>query len=155
MPRRSAGILMYRRERGVLQLLLVHPGGPFWTRRDAGAWSIPKGEIGPDEDALHAAKREFHEELGIAPHGECRPLGEVKQKGGKIVTGFALPGDLDVNAIRSSVFEMEWPLRSGRRQSFPEVDRAAWFPVAEARARILPAQAAFIDRLLAIVPAKP
>lgn len=146
---------MYRQVDGRLQVLLAHPGGPFWARKDAGAWSIPKGEYGPDEDALTAAKREFLEELGIVPEGECRPLGEVKQKSGKIVTAFALAGDLDVGAIRPGTFEMEWPLKSGRRQSFPEVDRAAWFGIDEARRKILPAQAELIDRLLALVPAKP
>jgi predicted NUDIX family NTP pyrophosphohydrolase len=146
---------MYRRAGQAVQVLLVHPGGPFWARRDAGAWSIPKGEYGPDEDPLTAARREFVEELGIAPQGECHPLGEVKQKGGKIVTAFALEGNLDAGAISPGSFEMEWPPNSGRRQSFPEVDRAAWFEVAEARSKILPAQAAFIDRLLALVSPKP
>jgi predicted NUDIX family NTP pyrophosphohydrolase len=146
---------MYRCGGQALQVLLVHPGGPFWARRDAGAWSIPKGEYGADEDALTAARREFAEELGIAPQGECHPLGEVTQKGGKIVTAFALEGDLDAGAIRPGSFEMEWPPSSGRRQSFPEVDRAAWFEVAEARSKILAAQAAFIDRLLALVSPKP
>lgn len=146
---------MYRQVDGHLQVLLAHPGGPFWARKDAGAWSIPKGEYGPDEDALTAAKREFLEELGIVPEGECRPLGEVRQKSGKIVTAFALAGDLDAGAIVPGTFEMEWPLKSGRRQSFPEVDRAAWFGIDEARRKILPAQAELIDRLLALVPAKP
>lgn len=146
---------MYRRVRGALQILLVHPGGPFWARKDAGAWSIPKGEYGPDEDALAAAKREFAEELGLEAHGECRPLGEVRHRGGKIVTAFALAGDLDVDAIEPGIFEMEWPPKSGRFQRFPEIDRASWFSVDEARTKILPSQAALIDRLLAIVPAKP
>ena len=146
---------MYRQVEGRLQVLLAHPGGPFWARKDQGAWLIPKGEYGADEDALTAAKREFFEELGIALQGECRPLGEVKQKSGKIVTAFALAGDLDVGAVVPGTFEMEWPPKSGRRQSFPEVDRAAWFGAEEARRKIVPAQAAFIDRLLAIIPAKP
>lgn len=146
---------MYRQVEGRLQVLLAHPGGPFWARKDVGAWSIPKGEYGPDEDALSAAKREFLEELGLVPEGECRPLGEVKQKGGKIVTAFALAGDIDAAAIVPGTFEMEWPPRSGRRQSFPEVDRAAWFEIEEACRKILPAQAAFIERLIALVPAKP
>ena len=146
---------MYRRPSAGLQVLLVHPGGPFWARKDAGAWSIPKGEYGPDEDSLTAARREFREELGITPDGDCQPLGDVKQKGGKIVTAFALAGDLDVDVIKSSLFEMEWPPRSGQRQSFPEIDRAAWFPVEEARARILPAQIPLLDRLMALLPAKP
>lgn len=145
---------MYRRVRGVLELLLVHPGGPFWARKDAGAWSIPKGEYGPGEDALAAAKREFAEELGLEARGDCRPLGEVRQRGGKIVSAFALAGDLDVDAIKPGTFEMEWPPKSGRIRRYPEVDRAAWFPVEEARTKILPSQAELIDRLLAIVPAK-
>lgn len=146
---------MYRLVGGRLQVLLAHPGGPLWARKDKGAWSIPKGEYGPDEDPLTAAKREFSEELGMVPEGECRPLGEVKQKSGKIVTAFALAGDLDAGAIVPGTFEMEWPLKSGRRQSFPEVDRAAWFAIEDARRKILPAQAPFIDRLLVLVPAKP
>jgi predicted NUDIX family NTP pyrophosphohydrolase len=138
-----------------LRLLLVHPGGPFWARRDEGAWSIPKGEYGPDEDALAAARREFAEELGIAPQGQCHALGEVKQRGGKIVTAFAIEGNLDVGMIEPGSFEMEWPPRSGRMQQFPEVDRAAWFTVDEARVKILPSQAELIDRLLARLAAEP
>jgi predicted NUDIX family NTP pyrophosphohydrolase len=146
---------LYRQVDGRLQVLLAHPGGPFWARKDAGAWSIPKGEYGPEEQALEAARREFREELGIAPQGECQPLGEVTQKGGKIVTVFALEGDLDIDAIVPGTFEMEWPPKSGRRQSFPEVDRAAWFDIDEARSKIVSAQAAFLDRLAALVSAKP
>jgi predicted NUDIX family NTP pyrophosphohydrolase len=146
---------MYRRVESRLQVLLAHPGGPFWARKDAGAWSIPKGEYEAGEDALTAARREFREELGIAPQGECQPLGEVKQKGGKIVTAFALAGDLDAGAIVPGTFEMEWPPKSGRLQRFPEVDRAAWFDIDEARRKIVPAQAEFLDRLLAHGPAKP
>jgi predicted NUDIX family NTP pyrophosphohydrolase len=145
---------MYRRAHGVLQLLLVHPGGPFWAKKDAGAWSIPKGEYDADEDPLTAARREFAEELGVVPHGECRPLGDIRQRSGKTVTAFALEGDLDVAAITPGTFEMEWPPKSGRMQKFPEVDRAAWFPVEEARVKILSAQAELIDRLTAIVAAK-
>jgi predicted NUDIX family NTP pyrophosphohydrolase len=146
---------MYRRAHGRLQVLLAHPGGPLWARKDAGVWSIPKGEYEPDEDALTAAKREFFEELGLVPQGECQPLGEIRQKSGKIVTAFALAGDLDVNAIRPGTFEMEWPPKSGSKQSFPEVDRVAWCDVDEARRKILPAQSELIDRLLAVLPAKP
>jgi len=146
---------MYRRFQGRLQVLLAHPGGPFWARKDAGAWSIPKGEYGPEEDTLAAAQREFLEELGIVPQGQCQPLGEVTQKGGKVVTAFALQGDLDIDAIVPGTFEMEWPPKSGRRQRFPEVDRAAWFDLDEARSKIVPAQAAFLDRLVALVSAKP
>lgn len=146
---------MYRRAHGAVEILLAHPGGPFWARKDAGAWSIPKGEYEPDEDALAAAKREFAEELGIEPQGECHPLGEVRQKSGKIVTAFALAGDLDADAITPGVFEMEWPPHSGRMQSFPEVDRVQWFTAHAARTKIVPAQAVFIDRLLALISAKP
>jgi predicted NUDIX family NTP pyrophosphohydrolase len=146
---------MFRRVSGALEVLLVHPGGPFWAKKDAGAWSIPKGEYGPDEEPLAAARREFLEELGIVPQGECVSLGEVKQKGGKIVRAFALAGNLDVAAIVPGTFEMEWPPKSGQRQSFPEVDRAAWFDLDEASRKIVPAQAAFLDRLLALFPAKP
>src|SRR5262245_38607753 len=112
---------MYKREGGPLRLLLVHPGGPFWAKKDVGAWSIPKGEYEENEEPLAAAKREFAEELGSVPRGECQPLGEVRQRGGKIVTGFALEGDLDVGAIKPGQFEMEWPPHSGRIQSFPEI----------------------------------
>ena len=140
---------MYKREGKALRLLLVHPGGPFWAKKDAGAWSIPKGEYEADEDPLAAAKREFAEELGSVPRGECRELGEVKQRGGKIVTAFALEGDLDVTTINPSLFEMEWPPKSGRQQSFPEIDRAAWFTPEDARVKILESQRDFIDRLLA------
>lgn len=134
-----------------MRLLLVHPGGPFWAKKDRGAWSIPKGEFDADEEPLAAAKREFTEELGLALHGEGQSLGEVKQRGGKIVVAFALEGDLDVTAIRPGLFEMEWPPKSGRMQSFPEIDRAAWFSPDEARANILESQRDFIDRLLALV----
>lgn len=151
MSKRSAGILMYRRAGGGLHVLLVHPGGPFWAKKDAGAWSIPKGEYSDSEDALACAKREFAEELGRALDGEFRELGEVTQRGGKRVTAWAVEGEFDVDALASNTFELEWPPRSGRRRSFPEVDRAAWFTVQEARKRILPAQADFIDRLLALV----
>jgi predicted NUDIX family NTP pyrophosphohydrolase len=151
MPKRSAGILMYQHDGGALRLLLVHPGGPFWAKKDAGAWSIPKGEYGDGENALASAKREFAEELGRAPEGEFRELGEVTQRGGKRVTAWAVEGAFDVEALLSNTFELEWPPKSGRRQSFPEVDRAAWFAVGEARKKILPAQADFIDRLVALV----
>lgn len=147
MPLRSAGVLAYRRTSGALEVLLVHPGGPFWRHKDLGAWSIPKGEYGADEPADAAARREFAEELGTELSAPLHPLGDIKQRGGKIVTAFAAELDLDAEAISSSRFEIEWPLRSGRMQSFPEVDRAAWFTLDEARARINPAQVAFIDRL--------
>ncbi len=149
MAATSAGILMYRRRGSGIQVLLVHPGGPFWRNKDAGAWSIPKGEYTAQEDAEAAARREFGEELGLEASGELEPLGEVRQKGGKRVTAFALEGDLDPSAIRSNEFEMEWPPRSGRSQSFPEIDRAAWFTLVEARERILASQGPLLDRLAA------
>jgi predicted NUDIX family NTP pyrophosphohydrolase len=150
MARRSAGILLFRRGASGVEVLLVHPGGPFWARRDAGAWSIPKGEHDPDDvDPRACALREFEEETGTAPDpAELVELGEVRQKAGKVVAAWALEGDLDADAIRSNTFEMEWPPRSGRRQAFPEVDRAGWFEAAEAREKLVPAQAAFVDRLL-------
>jgi predicted NUDIX family NTP pyrophosphohydrolase len=151
MPKRSAGILMYRNAGGELRVLLVHPGGPFWAKKDAGAWSIPKGEYGDGEDTLACARREFAEELGRVPEGEFRELGEVTQRGGKRVTAWALEGDFDVETMVSNTFELEWPPKSGRRRLFPEVDRAAWFTVEEAHEKILPAQWDFIDRLVALV----
>jgi predicted NUDIX family NTP pyrophosphohydrolase len=149
MAKRSAGILMYKRAGDGLRVLLVHPGGPFWAKKDLGAWSIPKGEHGEADDPLACAMREFAEETGLDPRGDFRPLGRLVQSGGKVVTAFAVEGDFDPQALKSNTFEIEWPPRSGRRQSFPEVDRAAWFDLAEARRKILPAQAAFIDRLVA------
>ncbi len=142
---RSAGILLYRRREGLLEVLLVHPGGPFWRNRDAGAWQIPKGEIEPGEDAAAAAVREFEEELGLAVPGRPFPLATIRQKGGKWVEAFALEGELAEDRIVSTRFELEWPPRSGRLQSFPEVDLAKWFSVEEARAMILPSQAPLLD----------
>jgi predicted NUDIX family NTP pyrophosphohydrolase len=143
----SAGILLYRRANGALQVLLVHPGGPFWRNKDDGAWSIPKGERSPGETAEAAARREFMEELGASPSGPLLPLGSIRQRGGKQVNAFALEGDLDVKRITGNSFEIEWPPRSGRRQSFPEVDRAAWFSPEQARRKINAGQRPFIDRL--------
>lgn len=148
--KRSAGLLLHRTSgSGDLEVLLVHPGGPFWARQDAGAWSIPKGEYDAGEDPRAVAVREFTEELGTEPPtGEPQELGEVTQRGGKVVTAYALEGDLDVTEVHSNTFEMEWPPRSGTRREFPEVDRAEWFPVAEARQRLLAAQAPLLDRLV-------
>jgi predicted NUDIX family NTP pyrophosphohydrolase len=145
----SAGILLYRRSGGALNVLLVHPGGPFWARKDEGAWSIPKGEyVGGSEDPLLAARREFGEELGSpAPDGESIDLGEITQRSGKRVRAWALEGDLDANAIVSNTCFVEWPPRSGRQLEIPEVDRAEWLSPADARVKINPAQAALIDRL--------
>jgi predicted NUDIX family NTP pyrophosphohydrolase len=151
MAKRSAGLLLYRRGDRGLEVLLVHPGGPFWRAKDLGAWSLAKGEIDPGEEPAACALREFEEETGTRLEGEPAPLGEVRQAGGKTVIGFALEGDLDAGAIRSITFELEWPPRSGRRQSYPEVDRAAWFTLNEAREKLNAAQAAFLDRLVALL----
>jgi predicted NUDIX family NTP pyrophosphohydrolase len=155
MPAMSAGILLYRRRADRLEVLLVHPGGPFWARRDAGAWSIPKGEYGSDEDPLAAARRELAEELGVPPPdgGPTEDLGEVLQKGGKLVRAWALEGDLDPQRIVSNTFELEWPPRSGRMTEVPEVDRAEWFSLQEAREKINPAQAELLERLARAVGA--
>lgn len=147
MPVQSAGILLFRRSPAGTEVLLVHPGGPFWARRDEGAWSIPKGEHDDGETPVDAARREFEEETGSAPPEPLVELGEVRQKSGKRVQAWAGEGDLDAGAIRSTTFELEWPPRSGRMQTFPEVDRAAWFDLDEARRRLLPAQVPFVDRL--------
>jgi predicted NUDIX family NTP pyrophosphohydrolase len=147
--KRSAGILLYRTSGGRPEVLLVHPGGPFWARRDAGAWSIPKGEYDDGDDPLAAALREFEEETGSALQaGELRDLGEVKQRAGKVVRAWAAEGDIDSDAVRSNTFTMEWPPRSGRTAEFPEIDRAGWFGVDEAREKLNPAQAEFLDRLI-------
>lgn len=148
MAKRSSGILLFRRA-GELEVLLVHPGGPFWAKKDLGAWSIPKGEHDQQEESLQAALREFEEETGTKPDAaELTDLGTVKLKSGKVVQGYALEGDLDADAIRSNTFTMEWPPRSGRQAEFPEVDRARWFTIGEARERMNPAQVAFLDRLI-------
>jgi predicted NUDIX family NTP pyrophosphohydrolase len=147
----SAGILLYRCVGGALQVLLVHPGGPFWRNKDAGAWSIPKGEVDEGEDPLAAARREFAEETGIALTGDFLALGEIKQKGGKVVTAFAHDRDIDPAAIKSNTFELEWPPRSGRRQVFPEIDKAEWFDVQTASNKINAGQAVLIERLRAAV----
>jgi len=144
----SAGILLYRRRAGALQVLLVHPGGPFWSRKDAGAWTIPKGEIGAGEEPLEAAKRKLAEETGLRPEGRFIPLDPIRQRAGKAVYAWAVEGDCDATAIRSMTFTLEWPPGSGRMREFPEVDRAAWFGNDEARAKILPGQAPLIDTLL-------
>lgn len=140
MAKRSAGLLLYRLKNGQPEVLLVHPGGPYWAKKDDGAWSIPKGEYTEGEEPLAAARREFEEETGICPEGEAIPLGTIRQPGGKLVTAFAMEGDLDASAIRSNTFGMEWPPRSGRMQTFPEVDRAGWFEKEEAERKILRGQ---------------
>ena len=153
MPKRSAGMLMYRRAGARLEVLLVHPGGPFWAKKDLGAWSLPKGEYAAGEEPLAVAMREFEEETGARPSGDFLPLGESVQPGRKIVTAWAVEGDFDVGALKSNLFEMEWPPKSGRKTSFPEVDRAEWFSIEDARKKILPGQSAFLDRLLSALGA--
>jgi predicted NUDIX family NTP pyrophosphohydrolase len=146
--RTSAGVLLYRLTGGRrLEVLLAHPGGPYWAKKDEGAWTIPKGEILADEDPLAGALREFKEETGVALKGEAIDLGMVRQAAGKRVHGFALEGDVNPGALISNAFDMEWPPKSGKRQSFPEIDRAAWFSPEVARRKINPAQTTFIDAL--------
>jgi predicted NUDIX family NTP pyrophosphohydrolase len=147
MPKRSAGILPYRKSNGELEVLLAHPGGPFWQKRDEGAWSVVKGEYGEGEAPEAAARREFKEETGWDVVHDMHPLGEIRQNGGKYLTAFAIEADLDASRFASNSFELEWPPRSGRFQSFPEVDRVAWFSLAKAREKILPSQAPLLDRL--------
>ena len=148
MPKRSAGLILFRAAAKELQILLVHPGGPFWKNKDEGAWSIPKGEYDEGDDPLAVARREFEEELGAPPpEGTYVPLGELRQSGGKLVTAFAIEGDFDPAILNSNRFEIEWPPRSGKRASFPEVDRAEWFAILDARKKTLVSQLPFIDRL--------
>lgn len=147
MPKASAGLLVYRETAAGLEVMLLHPGGPFWKTRQAGAWSIPKGEVSPDEDLLVAARREAREETGADFPGEALPLGCVKQAGGKRVHAWAVRGELDPSRLSSNTFELEWPPRSGKRVTFPEVDEARWVDLPEARRLLVPAQAAFLDRL--------
>jgi len=151
MKKRSAGILMYKRSGPELLLLLVHPGGPFWAKKDLGAWSIPKGEYLEGEEPFAVAKREFCEELGMQPSGEFWDLGTLVQPSRKEIIAWAAEGDFPVAELRSNTFELEWPPKSGRKKEFPEVDRAEWFSIADARRKILPGQSEFIDRLLARV----
>ena len=149
MPERSAGILMYRRRGGGPEVFLVHPGGPFWAKKDDGAWSIPKGLVDGDEDLAAAARREFAEETGFAATSDLAPLGDFVQPSRKVVTAFAAEGDLDPEALRSNVFEMEWPPKSGRNRSFPEVDRGDWFDPETAADKLVPGQRPILAALLA------
>lgn len=150
--KKSAGLLLFRWGKGsVLEVLLVHPGGPFWSRKDDGAWSIPKGEFDSEEDALAAARREFAEETGFTPEGQFIALGAIKQPGGKVVHVWAVTGDCEPLDIVSNQFEMEWPKNSGQIKSFPEVDRASWFDIASARRKLLRGQVGFIERLMNVV----
>ena len=147
IPVRSAGLVLFRQSRGVLEVFLVHPGGPFWAKKNLGSWSIPKGEYVEGEDPLEAARREFEEETGQPIEGEFLPLGEVKQAGGKVVKAWAVEGDIDPSTLRSNTFTMEWPPRSGNSREFPEVDRAEWFTLDAARAKILPGQLRLLEDL--------
>jgi predicted NUDIX family NTP pyrophosphohydrolase len=147
MPKMSAGLLLFREIEGRLEVLLVHPGGPFWARKDDGAWSIPKGELEEGEDPLSAARREFQEETGQAAEGEPIPLEPLRQPSGKTVHAWALRGDFDPTRLKSSTFSLEWPPRSGRRREFPEVDRAEWFSLETAERKILRGQSGFLRRL--------
>ena len=151
MPETSYGLLLYRRDPDATRVLVVHPGGPFWRHRDLGAWSVPKGAAAPGEDAESTALREFAEELGTAVSGSLQSLGCIRQRGGKTVACFALEGDFEVATLASNTFECEWPPKSGKVQAFPEVDRAAWCTFDEARALLLPAQCAFLERLDALL----
>jgi predicted NUDIX family NTP pyrophosphohydrolase len=155
MAKRSAGILMYRQIGEGIELLLLHPGGPFWAKKDEGSWSIPKGLCEADELPLAAAKREFEEETGSAPSGEFIELGDFKQPSGKIISAFALPGDFDLTTFKSNVFEMEWPPKSGRMREFPEADRAAWFAPAEALGKITKGQAPILETLFRQLELRP
>ena len=147
MPKRSAGILPFRKTKKGFDVLLAHPGGPFWKKRDEGAWSLAKGEYGEEETPADAARREFKEETGWDVTADLHPLGEIRQAGGKYLTAFAIEQDFDPAGFVSNDFELEWPPRSGRRQSFPEVDQVAWFASGEAQRKILPSQAPLLDRL--------
>jgi predicted NUDIX family NTP pyrophosphohydrolase len=152
MPKRAAGILLYRRVGNQLEVLLAHPGGPLWSKKDDGVWSIPKGEYDDTEIPLVAAKREFKEETGFeVPGGDVIELKAVKQKSGKVVIAFAVEGDIDAAQIRSNTFSIEWPPKSGRKQNFPEIDRAGWFSLKEARIKIRPEQVALLDELHAVL----
>ena len=148
MTKVSAGLLMYRKRNQQLEVLLVHLGGPFWAKKDAGAWFVPKGEVNPGEDELSAAKREFAEETGLAPAENLLPLGSVKHKSGKKVSAWAFEGDCDPAALRSNTFQMEWPPRSGKTLEFPEIDRAAFFTLDAAREKMHPAEFEFVSRLV-------
>jgi predicted NUDIX family NTP pyrophosphohydrolase len=147
MPRRSAGVVLFRRNQREIEVLLAHPGGPFWKNKDDGAWSIPKGEYGENEDPLAAAKRELAEETGLMPSGDFIPLGEIRQTGGKVVTAWAVEGNADPARIRSNTFPMPWPPGSKKLQEFPEIDRAEWFPLEAARRKILKTQVELLERL--------
>lgn len=151
MPKQAAGILLYRRGPAGLTVLLAHPGGPLWARKDDGAWTLPKGQFTDSEAPLDAAKREFEEEMGSKPSGEFLPLGTLKQPSGKIIHAWAAESDFDVTTVKSNLFSLEWPPKSGKMGEFPEIDRAGWFSIEEARVKILKGQSPFLDRLLAVL----
>jgi predicted NUDIX family NTP pyrophosphohydrolase len=153
--KQSAGLLMYRKRAEAVQVLLVHPGGPFWAAKEVGSWSIPKGEFSEDEDVLKAARREFEEETGFLPTGNFIRLGAIKQPSGKLIHAWAFEGDLDAKKIKSNRFSLEWPPQSGKQHEFPEVDRAEWFTIEAARERIIEGQIEFIDELLRILETDP
>jgi predicted NUDIX family NTP pyrophosphohydrolase len=154
MPKKSAGLLMYRVRDGLLEVLLVHLGGPFWAKKDKGAWFLPKGELSPGEDEVAAAKREFEEETGLKPTGSFLPLGSVKHKSGKTVTAWAFEGNCDPSALKSNTFTIEWPPRSGKQGVFPEIDRAAFFTIEAARDKMHPAEFEFATRLATMLSGK-
>jgi len=149
--KQSAGILLYRLRGGEAEVFLVHPGGPFWAKKDEGAWSIPKGEYGDDDDPLAAAQREFSEEIGSQVTGSFRPLSPLKQPSGKVIAAWAVEGDLDAATVKSNTFSLEWPPKSGKTQEFPEVDRGAWFDLPTARNKLQPGQRGFLDQLQRLV----
>ena len=155
MPKQAAGILLYRQTARGLEVLLAHPGGPLWARKDLGAWTIPKGQFEDDESALEAAKREFEEEMGSPARGEFVELGSIRQPSGKVVHGFTAESDFDVATVKSNLFTLEWPPRSGKKGQFPEIDRAQWFSIEEARQKILKGQEPFLDRLLTLLKSSP
>jgi len=155
MTKKSAGLLMYRWRRGVPEVLLVHPGGPFWAKKDEGSWSIPKGEYEPGEDPLEVAKREFQEETGYQATGEFIPLTPRKQPSGKGITAWAFEGDCDASAVKSNTFSMEWPPRSGKQKEFPEIDRAGWFTIQMGKEKILKGQVGFLEELEQILAGEP
>ena len=151
MPKQAAGILLYRRGAAGVEVLLAHPGGPLWARKDLASWTLPKGQFTDGELPLDAARREFEEEMGSPPTGDFQALGTLKQPSGKVIHAWAAEADFDVTTVASNLFSMEWPPRSGKFGEFPEVDRAEWFSIEEARLKILKGQAPFLDRLLALV----
>ena len=149
--KQSAGLLMYRKRGESVQVLLVHPGGPFWVKKDLGSWSMPKGEFSEDEDALKAARREFEEETGFLPTGQFVRIGAIRQPSGKLIHAWAFEGDLDAKKVKSNTFSVEWPPQSGKQQEFPEVDRAEWFTIETAREKIIKGQVEFLDELLRVL----